>query len=527
MATEGHQNTGWKKRESLGSAMAQILIVGALLAVTVFLVYRRQSAKKEIVDLMAQAHAAALKGNVADTKKALQIAEEALAKDEGSAEANAFAAAMNTDLWLLHREAGAEAKAKDFLERAKKANSQSEDRYGTEALQMVAAGNGKAAEEFVEELRKKGGSGARIFYAQAMAMKQQGNLKLAASGFKASVDKAWKDVNYAAAWGEELLEEGAPGAVDAFSKATGQNPDHVRSRLGLALARVQKRDHVGEAENILKELMQKEGELSAPQKARATAIGASILNIQQQYDMAIIAADKAITLNPDDPWALHAKANALASKKDPGAAAAYDAVVAKAHSSPVFYFEGAAHLQQAGQNDAAMALLAKYETFFKNVKNPTADGKEEIYLDRDDRYWLARGDLLKTAGQLDQAMLAYDKAIAAKNLHLTKAYFAKGALLIDRKEYDKAAELLQDITPADGTGQLPEAYMAMGEILFQKKEWGPGCQNFAFALTRMKATQSPRDALNDVLTNVEKRLKEANQKEVAKLWVEEAKPLIQ
>jgi tetratricopeptide (TPR) repeat protein len=243
--------------------------------------------------------------------------------------------------------------------------------------------------------------------------------------------------------------------------------------------------------------------------------------------VAITVADKAIALNPDDAWALQAKANALAAKKDPGAAAAYDAVIAKSPSSPVFYFEGAAALQKAGQADAAMALLSKYEAFFKNVKNATADGKEEIYLDRDDRYWLARGDLLRTAGKQDDAMAAYEKAIAAKSLHLSKAYYAKGALLIEKKEYDKAAELLQDITPPDGTGQLPEAYMAMGEILFQKKEWGPGCQNFAFALTRMKAKQEPREKLNDVLTDVEKRLKAANQKDVAKLWVEEAKPLIQ
>jgi tetratricopeptide (TPR) repeat protein len=318
-----------------------------------------------------------------------------------------------------------------------------------------------------------------------------------------------------------------PGAIDMFTKATGQNPDHLRSRLGLAQARVQKKDRVGDAENILKEVMQREAELSGPQKARATAIGAAILNIQEQYDQAIGLADKAIALNPEDPWAHHAKANALALKKDPGAAAAYDAVVAKAPSCPVFYFEGAANLQKAGQLDAGLALLAKYEAFFKNVKNPTADGKEEIYLDRDDRYWLARGDLLRNAGKQDDAMASYDKAIAAKSLSLTKAYYAKGSLLLEKKEFDKAAELLQDITPPDGTGQLPEAYMAMGEILFQKKEWGPACQNFAFALTRMKATQQPREKLNDVLTDVEKRLKAANQKEVAKLWVEEAKPLIQ
>ena len=83
------------------------------------------------------------------------------------------------------------------------------------------------------------------------------------------------------------------------------------------------------------------------------------------------------------------------------------------------------------------------------------------------------------------------------------------------------------ITPPDGSGQLAEAYSAMGEILFQKKEWGPGCQNFAYALARLKAKQEPREKLNDLLTDVEKRLKSANQKEIAKQWVEEAKPLIQ
>lgn len=527
MATEGTENTGWKKRESFGSAMVQIVIVGVLLAVTVFLVYRRGSNKRDIAELMTQARQTALKGNLADAKKALTIADEAMAKDANAPDPNAFEAAIYTDLWLLHHEPGAEAKAKEFLEKAKKADAQTEDRYGAEALHLVAAGNAKAAEDFVEDLRKKGGSGARIFYAQGLALRNQGNLKLAGTSFKASMDKAWKDLNYASAWGEELIDEGTPGALDTFNKATGQNPEQFRARLGLALARVQKRDRVGDAEGIVKEVQARDAELSAPQRARALAITAAILNIQQQYDAAITAAGQALALNPDDAWALHAKANALALKKDPGAAAAYDAVVAKAPYAPIFYFEGAANLQKAGQADAAMALLSKYEGFFKNVKNLTIDGKEEIYLDRDDRYWLARGELLRSAGKQDEAMAAFDKAIAAKSLNLSRAYYSKAALLLEKKEYDKAGELLVDITPPDGSGRLAEAYLAMGEILFQKKEWGPGCQNFAFALTRMKASQEPREKLNDVLTDVEKKLKSANQRDIAKVWVEEAKPLIQ
>ncbi len=527
MASEGSENTNWKKRESFGSALVQIVIVGALLATAVFFMYRRGSNRKEVAELMTQARQTAVKGNLADVKKAISTVEEALEKDSSAGDPNAFAAAMYTDLWMIHREAGAEAKAREYLEKAKKVDSKSEDRYGAEALQMIAAGNAKGAEDFVEELRKKGGSGARIFYAQALALKKQGNLKLAGTGFKASMDKAWKDMNYASSWGEELLEEGIPGGLDVFTKATGQNPEHFRARLGLALARVQKRDRVGDAENIVKEVMAREGELSAPQKARAAAIGALILNIQEQYDTAITAANAALALNPDDEWALHAKAVALAAKKDPTAPAAFDAAVAKASTSPIFYFEGAAALQKAGMGDAAMGLLTKYEGVFKNVKNPTADGKEEVYLDRDDRYWLARGDLLKTAGKQDEAMTSYDKAIEAKSLNLTRAYYSKAALLLEKKDYEKATELLQDITPPDGTGQLPEAYMAMGDILFEKKDWGAAAQNYAFALTRMRAKQEPREKLNDVVNDIEKRLKAVNQKEIAKMWVEEAKPLIQ
>ena len=527
MATDTENEGGWKKRESFGSAMVQILIVGLVLALTVFLVYRRGSNKRDIAELMTQARATALKGNAGDLRKAIKIADEALEKDANAGDPNAFEAAMYTDLWMIHHEPGAEAKAKDFLEKARKADAQTEDRYGTEAMHLLARGDFKGAENFVEELRKKGGSGARIFYSQALAMKYQGNLKLAGVGFKASVDKAWKDLNYASGWGEQLMEEGSPGALDAFTKATGQNSEHFRARLGLALARVQRKDRVGDAETIIKELQARDAELSPPQKARALAITAAIQNIQQQYDAAIVAADQAIALNPDDGWALLAKANALALKKDPGAPAAYDTLVAKVPAAPTFYFEGAANLQKAGMADAAMALLSKYETFFKSVKNLTIDGKEEIYLDRDDRYWLARGELLRTGGKADEAMVAFDKAIAAKSINLSRAYYSKAALLIEKKEWDKAGELLVDITPPDGSGRIPEAYMAMGEILFQKKEWGPGCQNFAFALTRMKAAQEPREKLNDLLTDVEKRLKTANQRDIAKVWVDEAKPLIQ
>ena len=44
------------------------------------------------------------------------------------------------------------------------------------------------SDQFVEALRQKGGSGAKLFYAQAVALQKQGNLKLARASYKAAMD---------------------------------------------------------------------------------------------------------------------------------------------------------------------------------------------------------------------------------------------------------------------------------------------------------------------------------------------------
>jgi predicted Zn-dependent protease len=293
------------------------------------------------------------------------------------------------------------------------------------------------------------------------------------------------------------------------------------------MARIERKDRVADAEATLKDMLAREAELSPALKARALAATAELRSFEAQYDEALKSAEEAIKVNPEDPWGHFAKAKALAMKKDGGASSAFDAAVAKAKTSPVFYFDGAVLLQQSGNTPAALALLDKYEATFKPITNQAADGKTQVYLDRDDRYWLTRGDVLRDSGKLDEALTAYDKAIGAKNVNLVKATYAKGSVYLAKKDFDEAAKLLVDITPPDGTGVLPEAYVAMGEILFNKKDWPTGCQNYAFALTKMKQNSVPREQLNDMLTGVEKKLIAAGQKPVAKLWMDEAKPLIQ
>jgi tetratricopeptide (TPR) repeat protein len=521
--------TEWKKRESLPSALIQIVLVGAVLAAAVFFVYSRATKKKDVAEKLNAARLVAIKDNPNDLKKALGMMDDILKNDENAPDVLAAKAYLMTELWLVHREPNTEAGAKETLAKAEKADDkQRDDRYAAKALQLIGAGKAKEADEFVEELRKRGASTAKLAFAQALALKGEANLQLERAAFTLAVDKGWKDPQFSTAFGDALLDEGQTlSALDYYNKAMANNPDHLHAKIGIALARIERKDRIADAEATLKDVLAREKELSPALKARAIAATAELRNFEAQYDEALKTAGDALAVNPEDPWALYAKAKALALKKDGAASGAFDALVAKSKASPAFYFDGAVLLQQAGNTPGALALLDKYEGAFRGITNQTADGKAQSFLERDDRYWLTRGDVLRDSGSLDDALAAYDKAIAAKNVNLVKATYAKGSVFLAKKDYDAAAKMLVDITPPDGTGVLPEAYVAMGEILFSKKDWPAGCQNYAFALTKLKQSSVPREQLNTMLTDVEKKLIAAGQKPVAKLWMDEAKPLIQ
>ncbi len=518
----------WKKRESFSSAMIQVLVVGALLAGAVYFVYQRGATRKETADRMKEARALALRDNPKDIESALAELEALFKVDADSPDGKALAAALYTEQWLVHRVSGADAKAKEALQVAEAKDSKSEERYGTHALHLVAADKAPEADAYIEGLRQKGASSALLFYVQALAQRQMGNLPTARVAFAKAIDKGWKDPRFSVSFGEALLDEGAlPQALDTLNKTISTNPEHLRARLTRSIAQVYRRQQVKDAVDTATELTAIEAELTPALKARLFALRAELANFESKSDEAVGLATQALQLVPDEHYAAFAKARALAAKKDPGAVDAFKAAIALRKTAPMLYFDGAQLLVAAGNMDAAQGLLDAYEAHFKDVKSTTTDGKEVGALDRDDRFWIARGDVLRAAGKNDEALAAYDRAVAAENVNLFRAHLAKGALYLSQKNYDKAAESLQAITPPDGSGQLAEAYLAMGDTLFAKKDFAAGCQNFAFALSKLRSQQAPREQLVAILDDVSKRLNAAGQKPMAKLWMEEAKPIIQ
>ena len=82
----------------------------------------------------------------------------------------------------------------------------------------------------------------------------------------------------------------------------------------------------------------------------------------------------------------------------------FQAAIALAPTRPIFYLEGAALLQANGDGEGALALLNAYEARFKDVTLSAADGSVVNALERDDRYWIAVGNVLRHQGKLDEAM---------------------------------------------------------------------------------------------------------------------------
>jgi tetratricopeptide (TPR) repeat protein len=520
----------WKRRESLASALIQVALVAVLLGAAVAFVVHRGRVRQETDTRLKTAQGLAQRGNPADLEKALKELDALFALDAKVYGAHALAAELQTELWLEHHQPGAEALAREHLARAEALETKDVERYGAKVVRarlMLAEGKATEADQVLKALRERGASNPKVWLTQALTYQALGNLQAARQAFSRATEAAWKDPRYAAAYGEALLEEGLfAQAGEAVGRALSANPEHLQSKLTAALALLYMREKHADAERALQEVQEREAELSPALRARALAARAELELVRGAPEEALKAADAALALLPEDPPALFGRARALAVKKDAGARAAFEAAVAKHRTSPLLYLEGARSLQQAGDGAGALALLDGYEAVFRDVQVPAGEDKTVSALERDDRYWLIRGGILEAAGRQDEAQAAYDRAIAVKGPSLARAQYAKGSLLLARKDYAGARAALAAVTPESGAGPLPEAYAAMGEAFFGQGDYATGLQHAFVALSRDRARKVPLEQLQARAAEIGKRLTAAGQPSLAKAWKTETDSLL-
>jgi tetratricopeptide (TPR) repeat protein len=529
-ATDGNHGgqRDWRRRESLPSALLQVGVVAVLLAGAVAYVVHRGSVRQQVDTRMKAARTLVQRDNPADLSKALAELEALFQLDGDARDAQALAAEVNTRLWLEHRQPEAEARAREHLARAEALDSRSGERYGARAMVLVAEGKATEAEKYLEELKTQGAKSPKLALAEAQTLLARGRLSDARQAFARASETAWREPRYSVAHGEALLDEGMYAqAAEALKKAISANPDHLRARLSLALARLYQGGGRDEAAKTMSDMKAREAELTPALKARAGAVRAALALAEGRTDEARKDAEEALATSPDEHHALFIRARALALNKDPGARAAFQEAVAKRRTAPLLYLDGAPALQQAGDGEGALALLDGYEAVFRDVQVPAPEGKTVAALERDDRYWLARGRVLEALSRTDDAMTAYDRALAVKGVSMARAQYAKASLLMARKDYDAARPLLVEVAPENGMGSMPEAYEALGDLLFAKGEFATGCQNYFLGMSRSRLQGMPRETLKEKVSDVEKRLVDAGQSSIAKAWRTEAEALLQ
>jgi tetratricopeptide (TPR) repeat protein len=520
-----------RRRESLASALIQVALVAVLLGAAVTYVVHRGRVRQETDTRLKAAQALAQRGNPADLEKALTELEALFQVDADVYGAHTLAAELHAALWLEHRQQGAEAKAREHLARAEALESKDVERYGARVVRawvQLAEGKASEAEQALKALRDRGANNPKLWLAQARTSQALGNLQGARQAYTKAMEAGWKDPRYPMAYGEALLEEGLYAqAGEALGRATSANPEHLQAKVTAALATLYLRQRPEEsASKTIQEVLARDAELTPALKARALAARGELALVSGNADAALKDADAALALHPEEPYALFGRARALAAKKDPGAKAAFEAAAAKRRTAPLLYMEGAKALQAAGDTAGALALLDSYETVFRDVQVSAGEDKTVSALERDDRYWLARGGVLEAAGQQDDALAAYDRAIGVSGSAQSRARYAKGALLLARKDYPGAREVLAAVTPDSGAGPVPEAYTAMGEVLFGLGDYAAGCQNHFFALSRDRARGVQLAQLQERATEIGKRLTTAGQSNMAKAWKAEADALL-
>ena len=517
----------WRKRESLTSALVQVGGVAVLLAGGVTYLVHRGAVERQLETRMKAARTASQRDNPADLRQALTELDALLSQDADARDAQALAADVDLRLWLEHHQDDAQGPTREHLNRAEALDSRSGERYGTRALLLLAEGKADEAERYLEDLKTQGAKNPRLALAEAQVLRVRGRLSDARQAFARASEAAWKEPRYAVAYGEALLDEGQYAqATEALKKALAANPEHLRARLSLALARLYQGTGHDEAVKTVADVRAREAELTPALKARERVVRAALALEEGRADEAQQETAEALTASPDEYHALFLKARLLAIKRDAGARAAFQEAVAKRRTAPMLYLEGARALQQASDGEGALALLDAYATVFQDVRVPADAGKTVSALERDERYWLARGQVLEALARGDDALAAYDRAVAIKGVGRARAQYAKAALLMARKDYDAARPLLVEVAPENGQGTLPEAYEALGELLFARGEFANGCQQYFIGLSRARMQGVALDTLQFKATNVEQRLVAAGQPAMSKTWKSETEALL-
>ncbi len=500
----------WRGRQSFWRYLRDVAIAAVLLGVFLFFYSRAVETDKQVRNLGKQAKELMLK----DTPASYAKAEKNLLDMVALKPSFAFAVASLGELYNVRwQDMGIEAdasKAKEWAQRSGKLDARINEKFGAVILGMLGEKKYPEAEKYALDITKVAAS-SHVVNGLGRALRGQGKLDEARIALKKSADTEWRNPRFACDFADLFFEDGDyANALSFYNKAVEANTDHARALIGRSRAQIARGQRIKDATDTLTEVMARPADQLSPRlTAMANVAMAELRLFEQKPDEALKFADAAVAASQSYPWSHFAKGRAMAASKDLASAQSFDKAIELDRFIPVFYYDAATAMHEAGDSAKATALL---DAYLKSLKE-------------DDRLHLAYGTLLMKMAKPDDALTHFEKAISLNSFNAT-AHFAKGSALFEakkdmdgaRKELDLALQV-QDF--------FPDAHIKIGEILFAKKEWADACQSFAQAIIQMKQMQAPREKMAKLRDDVnDKLVKVARQREMAKAWMTESGALM-
>lgn len=487
------------KREGAGSALVQVVIVGAIVGGGVFMYARHQNENKRVMDL-AVAAKEKTEGDDApallEAKKRLaEIPEDKILKSDAIL---ATAAELEAQLFQAYGVADAKARAAQYVQILKDRNVRSAERYAAEAYLLLGDGKANEAEALLMDLMNNKGAArhAKLMHALSVAKLSQGKAKEAVVAAQEGQKLSTQLVRLPIAEGDALLTLGNVGsAANAYLKATKLNPDHLRARTALALTAAVSRQGKPELlrkslDALLEEANGKHGGNPPPRvKSFIEYAKGEIFLVDNDATNALAMAEQSIATDPSQPSAFALKGRALAKVGKPAEArAAFDQALGLSPSSLPIAKSAYEVLLRSGKADEGLGYLEKVKD-----ANPE-NGMSWVELA------LAQAQAGKAKEALKSAEAAMEKLGNAHDL----AVFAKGRALQADGQLDKARETYSEAVGYHQNQEWPELFYAMGQLRMAEKNYDDAASSFDQAVKFWDKQGGSIDAVADAYENMGK-----------------------
>lgn len=418
---------------------------------------------RQIEKLLTETNDQIRRDTYASYKKASEAAEGILELDSGNAVAHAYLAYINALRWGEQGEGeDFQRRAQESLEKAKRAGTEHSRRYAAEAYLLYFSGEGKKAEELLEQVLASQRSGV-LYTTLGLIQMGGGDLDKAAASLEEAQRLEPNSVRTLAALGQLHRRRGMDiKAWTLYDSALRIDPEHADSLLGKALlvldaneadlSRSDRDKLLAEAEQqIDKVLGLPDGSISARQLALGKFARAQLLYARDRQAEAARLEQEAFTLDPSNAdMRLMRGRRMLREGQIDGAVAEIRAAIERDPHRASFYVDLSRALlaKRGGAREAVEALQTAREKF-----------------PRSGRIALLLGDAWRAVPDVERARASYEQAIEIEGGRFPEARAKLGSIWREKKEWAKARQELERAIEEFGVGAVgPNVAYALTEL---------------------------------------------------------------